>query len=201
MSTATPPPAPTPAPPPAPEPAPDLKSLWARAALFMAAVGVLGSLHLSLGMDPPLKACPLCYYQRSFIMATAAILLLGMILPGVPAAAVTVFALAPAFAGAYIAGQHAWMVSQGDLECPMGVTGRLVAPVESLIVFALLMIFLLGDLYHRGTYIVQGAGALLLGYLFATTGIRATSPMPMPTTPYGEKDVLDICRKPFQEKK
>lgn len=201
MATAPPPAAPQPPPPAEASPGPDLKVMWTRLALFVAAIGVLGSLHLSLGMEPPLKPCPLCYYQRAFMMATAAILLLGMILPGVPTAAVTVFALAPAFAGAYVAGTHTYLVVNGDLECPLGITGRFAAPLESVLVFVFLMFFLLADLYHRGTYLMQGAGALLLGYLFATTSLRATPPPTEPTAPYGENEILDMCRKPYQEKK
>lgn len=200
MATASPPPA-QPRQPPQETPGPDLKILWMRCALFTAVIGVIGSLHLSLNMDPPLKACPLCYYQRSFIMAVTAILAVGMFMPAVPTGALTALALAPAFAGAYVAGQHTWMVVSGEMECPTGITGKLTAPTESVIVYILLMAFLLGDLYHRRTYVMHGAGALLLGYLFATTSWHATPTMPPRTTPYGKNEILDMCRKPFQEKK
>jgi disulfide bond formation protein DsbB len=45
---------------------------FAVAALAVSAVGTVGSLYLSLGMG--LKACPLCFYQRTFMMSTAAVL-------------------------------------------------------------------------------------------------------------------------------
>jgi disulfide bond formation protein DsbB len=99
---------------------PDLKVLWTRAALFFAVVGTLGSLHLSLNMG--LKACPLCFYQRAFIMSVTAILAFGMFVR-VPAAAQTVLALAPATAGLLIAGFHSYLEITGALECPLGVTG------------------------------------------------------------------------------
>jgi hypothetical protein len=47
------------------------RNLSAVAAACFAAVGVGGSLYLSLGLG--LRACPLCFYQRSFVMATLAV--------------------------------------------------------------------------------------------------------------------------------
>ena len=48
---------------------------WLWAATGLALVGTAGSLYLSLGMG--LKACPLCFYQRTFVMAALAVLLVG----------------------------------------------------------------------------------------------------------------------------
>jgi disulfide bond formation protein DsbB len=177
---------------------PDLKVLWTRCALFIAVVGVLGSLHLSLNMD--LKACPLCYYQRAFIMSVAAILTFGMFLPGVPTAAQTVLALAPAFAGACIAGFHTYLVMSDVLECPAGISGTLAAPAESLVMYTLLVLCLLGDLFHQGKYVMQGLGAMLLGFVFYTTSTRAVPAMPSPSAPYDETKKLDTCRKVYREK-
>lgn len=194
MSTATPP-----AVSPPPEtPAPDLKVLWTRLALFIAIIGVLGSLHLSITMN--LEACALCYYQRAFIMSTAAVLLFAMFLPGVPSSAVAVLALAPAFAGAAVAGHHAAAVWNGVLECPMGITGVLAAPVESLIVFALLVGALLGDLLHQNKYFMQGVGALLLGYLLCNLCMRSVAPPKEPTAPYDPQEEIKTCRKVYHEK-
>ena len=66
----------------APPAAPDLKMLWPRLALFVSVVGVVGSLYLSMGME--MRACPLCFYQRAFMMAVAAILAFGLALPDLP---------------------------------------------------------------------------------------------------------------------
>ncbi len=175
-------------------PAPDLKILWTRLALFVAVVGTLGSLHLSIQME--LKACPLCYYQRSFIMAAAGILAFGMFLPGVPAAGQTVLALVPAFAGGAIAAYHSYLEFTGVLECPKGVTGVLVAPRESLLVYVLLLAALLGDLFQRGVYVMQGIGAMLLGLVFCISCARSVAPLP-PEAPGSE---LKGCRKPVQTK-
>ncbi|MSQ94747.1 MAG: disulfide bond formation protein B [Gemmataceae bacterium] len=177
------------------EAAPDLKFLWTRFALFFAALGVLGSLHLSLVME--LKACPLCLYQRAFMMSVAAILAFGLFLPGVPTAAQTVLALAPAVAGAGIAGWHTYLDWTKVLECPMGITGILVAPQESLIAFALLAAFLVCDLFHQQRYVMQGFGAILLGVVFCTTCIKGTPKMPPPGIPYPADKELDGCRMKY----
>jgi hypothetical protein len=190
MATASTPQAP---PPPAPPP-PDLKILWIRLALFVSVIGVLGSLHLSLNMG--LKACPLCYYQRAFIMAAAGLLAFGMFLPGMPTAAVSVLALIPASAGFCIAVEHVRLELIGSLECPLGISGFLIAPQESLIIFATVVAALVGDLLHRKVYVMQGLGALLLGLVFCTTGIRSTS-APPPEPPDSE---LKGCRKPVPKR-
>ena len=162
------------APPQAPPETPsDLKVLWTRLALFLAVVGVLGSLHLSLSME--LKACPLCYYQRAFMMVTAGILAIGMFLPGMPLAGQTVLALIPAFAGGSMAAFHTYLELNGTLECPKGITGFLVAPQESLIIFTLILAALLGDLFHRGVYVMQGVGAMLLGLVFCISCVRSVA--------------------------
>ncbi|MBI2804509.1 MAG: disulfide bond formation protein B [Planctomycetes bacterium] len=183
--------------PPAPDKTlPDLKILWTRAALFVAVVGVLGSLHLSLSMD--LKACPLCLYQRAFMMSVAAILAFGMFLPSLPTAALSVLALAPAVAGAGIAAHHAYLDATGVLECPAGVTGVLMAPQESLIVFLFLVVFLAGDLFHQKRFVMQGLGAILLGYVFYTTCMKGTPKMPPRTVPYPAEQELDGCRMKYK---
>lgn len=182
---------------PLPETRPDLKILWTRCALFVAVVGVLGSLHLSLSME--LKACPLCFYQRAFIMSAAAVLGFGLFLPGVPIAGQTVLALAPACAGFFMAGAHSRLVWVGVMECPTGITGALRAPEESLLIHLLLVLFLLGDLFHRRCYVMQGLGAVLMGLVFCLTCLNATPPSPTPTAPYTTQ--LDICRKIYREPK
>src|SRR5947209_7051199 len=50
---------------------------WTWAALAVAVAGLGGSLFLSLGMH--LKACPLCFYQRTFAMSLVAVLGMGLL--------------------------------------------------------------------------------------------------------------------------
>lgn len=168
---------------------PELISLWTRCALFVAVVGVLGSLHLSLGMN--LRACPLCFYQRAFMMAAAGALAFGTFLPGMPLAAQTVLALPSAVGGLGIAGWHTWLEWDRKLECPAGITGVLSAPGESMVVFGLLVALLAGDLLHQRKYVMQGVGAILLGVVFCTTSVRGVPDRP--TDPHPAP--LDGCRK------
>src|SRR5436190_2221701 len=49
-------------------------------ALLVALVAVAGSLWLSLGMN--LKACPLCFYQRTFAMAVFGVLVVDAVRNG-----------------------------------------------------------------------------------------------------------------------
>jgi len=44
--------------------------------LMFAALALIGSLWLSVGMG--LKACPLCLYQRTFVMGVVAVLGIGV---------------------------------------------------------------------------------------------------------------------------
>jgi len=192
MATATPPPAAE----QPPAPGPDLKILWIRLALFIAVLGVLGSLHLSINMG--LQACPLCYYQRTFMMAVAGILLFGMFLPGVPSAAVSVLALGPAAAGLCVAAMHVYYEWNGALECPKGASGVLPVPQESLAVFLLLVGMLVGDLVHRRMFLLQGVGAILLGVVLCSMCLKSVQRMEAPTEPY--KTEPDGCRKPFVRK-
>jgi hypothetical protein len=180
-----------------PAPAPDLKILWTRLAFFVSVIGVVGSLYLSLGMD--LKACPLCFYQRAFMMAIAAIFAIGLFMPDVPAAALTPLALAPATAGGWIAIMHTYLVANGTLECPAGVTHFLLAPHESLLIFAIVMVLLLVDLFHQRRYVMRGIAAILIGFVLASTSLKATPPSPAPAVPYAP-DSLDGCRKVYQQK-
>src|SRR5262249_62413094 len=54
------------------------------AALAVAVVGSVGSVYLSVGMG--LKACPLCFYQRSFMMGVVGVLGVGLLAGVRPAA-------------------------------------------------------------------------------------------------------------------
>src|SRR5687767_14183918 len=136
-----------------------------------------------------LRACPLCFCQRAFVMSAAAVLAFGMFMPGVPTAAVTVLALAPAAAGFGIAAHHTYLVATGFLLCPPGVSGYFSAPAESLMMFVFLLVFLLGDLFHRKKYVMQGLGAVLLGYVFYTTCFKGT-----PEMTYNPNAPTDGCR-------
>ena len=176
----------------------DSKSLWIPLALFASAVGVTGSLYLSISLE--LKACPLCFYQRAFLMATATILFFGIWLRGVPQAALAPLALASTAAGTGIAAFHVYLDANGILECPLGVTGFLVAPQESFIVYVIVLAFLLCDLFWEARFVPQGLGAVLIGVVLAITCVdpNVTPPAPQPTGPYPSDKKLDTCRKVYR---
>lgn len=104
---------------------------WERLALLVAAATLFGSLYLSMGMG--LNACPLCFYQRTFIMAVVGVLGVGMALclPVAPGT-LSLLALPLALSGLGVAAVHSSLVWSGVLVCPKGVLGLGSAPEQSL---------------------------------------------------------------------
>ncbi|MCH8830219.1 MAG: disulfide bond formation protein B, partial [Planctomycetes bacterium] len=90
-------------------------------ALSVAVVGTLGSLWLSYGMG--LKACPLCLYQRTFIMGVVAVLLIGLLTPVLRSPLLCLLALPAAVGGLGVALFHEYLELAGKLECPDGILG------------------------------------------------------------------------------
>jgi disulfide bond formation protein DsbB len=168
-------------------------------AAIVSVAALAGSLYLSIGMN--LKACPLCFYQRTFIMGAAGVLCVGLLLPGVRRSAVCALALPAAVGGLAIAIFHTYLESTGFLECPLGVLSLGSAPQQSLAAHVLLVLLLaLGVLVDRARMaidLVAAAVAVLLGVLFALGGIKGTPPSPEPATPYKTPVDQDGCRRPY----
>src|ERR687886_605295 len=120
--------------PPSPE-AGAVASPWLWAALAVALAGLAGSLFLSLGMG--LKACPLCFYQRAFMMSLVAVLGMGLLAGAARPGRLALLALPLATAGLGVALFHVSLEVRGKLECPRGVLGLGTAPQQSLAAFAL----------------------------------------------------------------
>jgi hypothetical protein len=162
-------------------------------ALFLASLGLAGSLFLSLGLG--LKACPLCFYQRTFMMSIVAVLLLGWFL-GMRQA--VLFAWPLALAGLGVALYHVALEGRGRLECPAGILGLGTAPQQSLGIYLLLSGVLLAAGWqasppHRGALLGSG---LVLGVLLTAASLSANPPPPPPPQhPYSQPP--DICRPPF----
>src|SRR5258708_33498049 len=70
--------------------------------LLVALVALAGSLWLSVGMG--LKACPLCFYQRTFVMGVVAVLGIGILTGERHRAVLNLLALPSAVAG--VGGAH-----------------------------------------------------------------------------------------------
>lgn len=166
--------------------------------LLLGGVGFAGSLHLSLGMG--LIPCPLCFYQRSFVMGTTAVLLLGLLTGAKRLVCIAGLALPLAAAGAGVAGFHVYLEAAGKLECPAGVMDYGSAPQQSLAALgSLTMLLLLATLSSR-----QASGGILgvllgliLGAGMAYGCVVSTPPAPKRTTPYEEP--LKGCRPPYVE--
>jgi hypothetical protein len=173
-------------------------SRWHTGALGVAAAGVAGSLYLSVGMG--LKACPLCFYQRSFLMAVAAVLLVGWVLRLRPSGAIFALTLPLAVSGLSVAVFHAYLEQTGKLECPQGMLGLGSAPQQSLGLFVLLVgLLLAGAVSYWSRRELEGSpivGGILLGIALGAASIWSAPPMPpAPNAPYAEP--LLICRPPY----
>jgi disulfide bond formation protein DsbB len=165
--------------------------------LLMAVVTVAGSLYLSMGMG--LKACPLCFYQRTFAMGVVAVLLMGL-LSGGHRAILNLLVLPLTVAGLCVAGHHVYLEAAGRLECPKGILGYGTAPQQSLASYILLSAVVLIGIARSGR-----AGSLhrmvfptgiVLGIILAWACVASSPPPTIPSKPY---DVpFDICRVPYR---
>lgn len=109
---------------------------WTMAALAIAVVSVAGSLWLSIGMG--LKACPLCLYERTFMMALAGVLFFGVLRSRAAKPGFLVLLCVPlAIGGLGVAAFHVYLELTGVLECPASVLGLGSAPQQSLGVYVL----------------------------------------------------------------
>jgi disulfide bond formation protein DsbB len=166
---------------------------WAMMAGLVAVTATAGSLWLSVGMN--LKACPLCFYQRTFVMAVAGMMVVGL-LAQVARGALCLLATSAAVAGFGVAGFHVWLELSGKLECPAGVMGLGSAPQQSAALLGVLVLLVLAGsrgVAKRGA----AAGAVLLGALMAWGSIASAPPLPpLPVKAY--ETPMDMCRPPFR---
>lgn len=172
---------------------------WTACAFAVALAGLAGSLWLSIGMG--LKACPLCYYQRTFMMAVVGILLTGLLTPARASALPSLLALPAAVGGLGVAVFHVGLEAAGKLECPGGLLGAGTAPMQSLAAFLLLMIPLALAVMQEWKSTRSAAPTAIIGVvtgvLLAFGGIKSAPPLPAPPAePYDEPAV--VCRPPYQ---
>jgi disulfide bond formation protein DsbB len=161
-------------------------------AVLCALAGSVGSVYLSVAMG--LKACPLCFYQRTLMLAVLAVLVLGLVTDRSRAAFAAVLCVPLAMGGLLLAAFHQWLVVAGTLECPLGLLGLGTAPAQSLAIFLPLTACLLvaARPWPRGI-----AGGIVLGLPLAWASIVSAPPMPpVPSEPYTQP--LEICRPPFR---
>jgi len=164
--------------------------------LVIAVLALIGSLWLSVGMG--LKACPLCLYQRTFVMGVVAVLGIGVMTDPGHRSVLNLLALPLAVAGFGVAVFHVFLELTGKLECPGGLMSIGTAPQQSLAVQAVLLILVfVGVARSKGCCISTSVGAVLLGLILAGSAVVSAPPMPpVPTKAYDKP--LDMCRPPFR---
>jgi hypothetical protein len=167
----------------APPAAPPSVLFWNVAALLVALTATAGTLWLSLGMG--LWACPLCYYQRAFMLGVAAVLLMAMLTDVRATASTSVLAMPLCAAGLGIAGWHVYLESAGKLICPAGVFDIGSSPQQSLAAYALSFLLLAIGGRRRPALVV----AIVIGLLLAAACVLSVAKLP---------PVLDarICHPP-----
>ena len=162
-------------------------------ACLVALAASAGSVYLSMGMG--LKACPLCFYQRTLVMGVFCVLLVGLV-TGAPRSGLCLLALPLAAAALGVAGYHVYLEFTGALECPQGIRDIGTAPQQSLAAQALLTLLLvLGVLSgpDKATALTGLIATGLLGAGFAVALILSTAPQPPPPPP---TTPIEICRPP-----
>src|SRR5262249_39788492 len=148
-----------------------------------------------------LKACPLCFYQRTFMMSLVAVLGMGLLGGAAKPARLSLLALPLAVAGLGVALFHVSLELRGKLECPAGMLGVGTAPQQRLAAFLGWLLLRVVDAL-RGPR--PGAGpwpglvwAIALGALLAVGSTTANPPPPpAPTQAYDKPP--EVCRPPYQ---
>lgn len=163
--------------------------------LVIAALALIGSLWLSVGMG--LKACPLCLYQRTFVMGVVAVLGIGVLTGPGHRNVLNLLALPLAVAGFGVAAFHVFLELTGKLECPGGVMAIGTAPQQSLAVQTVILVLVfVGAARSNHACLPSSVGAVLMGLLLAGGSVVSAPPMPpVPTKAYEQP--LDMCRPPY----
>src|SRR5262245_61471795 len=151
-------------------------TLWTYLAAALSLAGLAGTLYLSLGLE--LRACPLCFYQRVFVMGVVAVLTVGLIAGGARPGFLSLLALPLAVGGLAVAGWHNYLEQAGRLECPHGLFDVGTAPQQSLAIFVLIVAALLADLLQC-RFVMGSIATLALGGLLAYGAIATVAPQRM----------------------
>jgi hypothetical protein len=176
--------------------------VWNALAALVALAGTAGSLWLSLGLE--LKACPLCLYQRTFLMGAAAVLLIGLLTDARYSPLLALLAWPAVWGGLGVAVFHEYLEATGKLECPAGLLGLGTAPQQSLALFVVLTAVLGAAVVfgcrqsQSGLRLPVALCSIVLGGLLAAGTVLSAPPMPAaPNEPYQKP--LDMCRPPYYQ--
>lgn len=178
-------------------------AMWNLAVLALAAVAAGGSVYLSLGLG--LKACPLCFYQRSFAIAAVLVLAMLLWLDGLRSSRACLVALPLSACGLGVAVFHVYLVQVGKLECPPALFRWGDGPMQSLAIFAALTMVSFAGAWsvrlseQRGGFpVIMSAVLIGVGASWACIASAPSLP-PTPVQPYDPaKQPFDMCRPPFR---
>lgn len=167
-------------------------------ALAVALCAVAGSLYFSAGLG--LKACPLCIYQRSFVLGVFGLMLVGLGCDARPGL-LSLLALPMASAALTVAVFHVSLELRGILECPAGILRIGSVPQQACAILAVLFLVLVLDASGVGAgkrlRLPLPGGALLLGLLLGVASIASAPPLPKVPSGGWELPVdRDGCRPP-----
>ena len=160
---------------------------WILAALVVALGMTGGSVYMSVGLK--MKACPLCLYERTFVMAAAAALLMGIAFKLHRTERDLGLVVLPlAVAGLALAGFHVFLHRSGVLDCPAGLFALGSAPEQSLAGFTLLTFLLCGTALGNTQQVTHDLAAVsltaLIGGVLAFACIKSAPPLPPPSPTY-----------------
>lgn len=165
---------------------------WIAFAFALATLG--GSLWLSIGMN--LKACPLCFYQRTFIMAIVAVMTIASVARLCSGSALSTLVLPLAFAALGVAGFHVSLELNGTLECPKGLFGIGTAPQQALAALLVLTLLLLIDALRIANAARSALVSAIIGGILGYAAVVSSPPLPnAPTEPHAAP--LEVCRPPY----
>jgi len=167
-------------------------TIWFIVPLVLALAGTWGSLYLSIGME--LKACPLCFYQRTFVMSVLAVLVMGWLADRTQGGLFCLLCIPLTVGGLGVAVFHEYLVVTEKLECPKGLLGLGTAPAQSLAFFVALTATITWSARTRLAWL---PGGVLLGLVLAWACVASAPPMPgAPAEPYMQP--ADTCRPPYR---
>jgi disulfide bond formation protein DsbB len=173
-------------------------------AIMVSLLGTLGSLLLSLGLG--LKACPLCFYQRTFMISAFLVGSFGLWTERRRPGLICLLVVPLAWAGFGVAAFHEYLVVTEVLECPTALFGIGTAPVQSLILFGVLVTFATWGAWVGKSESTSSSGlklltAIVVGGITAWASVASSPPLPpIPKQPYDPiKQPLDMCRPPYRE--
>ena len=169
--------------------------------LLIALAATAGSIFLSVGMKPKLAACPLCFYQRSFVMAIVVILIVGLLRHrSVPSGSMLFLCIPLAVGGLGVAAFHVYLERSGVLVCPYGILKVGTAPQQSLAAYVLLTVTLLIFVARHSSAAKALLGTVGLGIVVTLLSIWSAPDLPKPKPEDADltSDKVTVCKPVYR---